>query len=166
MDDFVRRGLTSTVFPGGPFPGMWALRDHFRRQVYAKRRARSICMRPARAAGCKADNKRGCCPRGLRGCNSSPAPATDGRRGGGYATAKPRASYKTRAAGRVTLGLNRAAVRHRRPPEPAVSDLLRRRSDRVPRLSNLCLSRLKEMSETAGLLMTHVGCDTVKIYSC
>lgn len=69
--------LTLTVFPEDPYPEMWAHRGHFRRRVYARTCARSICMRPARAAGCKADNKRGCCLPGSRGCNSSPVPATD-----------------------------------------------------------------------------------------
>lgn len=79
---YIRTRLTLTVFPGDPFPGMWARRDHFQRRVYARTRARSICMRPVRAAGCKADNKRGCCPPGLRECNSSLAPATDVRERG------------------------------------------------------------------------------------
>lgn len=66
--------LTLTAFPRGPFPVTAVLR--FRRRVSARTHVRSICMRPAQGAGCKADSKRGCYPLGSRGYNFSPIPET------------------------------------------------------------------------------------------
>lgn len=66
--------LTLTAFPRGPFPVTADLR--FRRRVSARTHVRSICMRPAQGAGCKADSKRGCYPLGSRGYNFSPIPET------------------------------------------------------------------------------------------
>lgn len=66
--------LTLTVFPRGPFPVTAGLR--FRRRVSARTHVRSICMRPAQGAGCRAGNKRGCYPPGSRGYNFSPIPET------------------------------------------------------------------------------------------
>lgn len=66
--------LTLTVFPRDPFPVTADLR--FRRRVSARTHVRSICMRPAQGAGCRAGNKRGCYPPGSRGYNFSPIPET------------------------------------------------------------------------------------------
>lgn len=78
LDDTARKGteseLTLTVFPRGPFPVTADLR--FRRRVSARTHVRSICMRPAQGAGCRAGSKRGCYPPGSRGYNFSPIPET------------------------------------------------------------------------------------------
>lgn len=74
--------LTLRVFPRDPAPGMAVLRFHFRRRVSARTHVRSICMRPARAEGCRAGNKRDCCLPGSTGYNSSPIPETKEEKSG------------------------------------------------------------------------------------